>query len=77
MNNVQYGGYTVFPATFATAIPKKGSAIFWFNALSDGTPDLSTAHAECPVVLGEKWGETASSVYKVIIHSEVRKTQYR
>ena len=62
LDSVPYGGYTVFPATFTTAIPRKGSAIFWFNALSDGTPDFSTAHAECTVVLGEKWAEIAPSV---------------
>ena len=57
LNNVEDGGYTVFPATFASAVPTKGSAIFWFNTFSDGTPDLSTAHALCPVVLGQKWGK--------------------
>ena len=56
LNNVQDGGLTVFPAAFATAQPIKGSAIFWFNVLSDGSPDYSTAHADCPVVLGEKLG---------------------
>ena len=58
LSNVKAGGYTAFPTAFATAIPTKGSAIFWFNSFPDGTPDFSTAHADCPVVLGEKSGES-------------------
>ena len=51
------GGRTVFPAAFATAVPQKASAILWFNTLSDGSPDSSTAHEECPVVWGLKTGK--------------------
>ena len=54
MTTVQDGGRTVFPAALtSTSSPTKGSAIFWFNTFSDGSPDLSTSHADCPVVLGE------------------------
>ena len=35
-------------------MPSKGSVVFWFNTFSDGSPDYSTAHEECPVVLDQK-----------------------
>ena len=68
LNNVEEGGRTVFPTSFAAAAPKKGSAIFWYNSFSDGTPDFSTAHSDCPVVLGEKWGKK----YWFNTHSHVK-----
>ena len=55
LNDVDAGGYTVFPAALASAVPTKGSVVYWFNTFSDGSPDYSTTHAGCPVVLGEKW----------------------
>ena len=44
----------MFPANFARSMPIKGSLVFWFNTLSDGSPDFSTGHEECPVVWGQK-----------------------
>ncbi|XP_070552371.1 prolyl 4-hydroxylase subunit alpha-1-like isoform X2 [Ptychodera flava] len=32
-----------------------GDATFWFNLNKAGETDLSTKHAGCPVLLGEKW----------------------
>ena len=57
MSDVKKGGYTVFPASFATVVPSEGSMVFWFNTFSDGSPDISTAHEDCPVVWGEKFGK--------------------
>ena len=54
---MEEGGATVFPGALAAAVPGKGSAIFWFNTLSDGTPDILTEQSDCPVVLGEKLSE--------------------
>ena len=70
LKSVDSGGYTVFPASFATAVPSKGSVVFWFNTFSDGSPDYSTAHEDCPVVLGQKLG-TNFSLFHVSSYSVV------
>ena len=55
LNEVDYGGATAFTKAGAKVQPIKGSAVFWYNHLSDGTGDDSTEHAGCPVLLGTKW----------------------
>ena len=55
INDVEAGGQTVFPTAFSAANPMKGSALYWFNLFSDGSPDYSSVHGGCPILLGEKW----------------------
>lgn len=55
MGKVKAGGETVFPDLNLTISPNKGSAVFWYNLLNNGTKDYSTLHAACPVLLGTKW----------------------
>ncbi|XP_070552370.1 prolyl 4-hydroxylase subunit alpha-1-like isoform X1 [Ptychodera flava] len=55
LSDVEYGGGTVFVKHGVRAEPKKGDATFWFNLNKAGETDLSTKHAGCPVLLGEKW----------------------
>lgn len=31
------------------------SALFWYNLHRDGSGDMQTLHAACPVVIGDKW----------------------
>ena len=66
LNNVDSGGYTVFPAALATSVPTQGSAIFWFNTLSDGSADFSTAQTHCPVVLGKKLGKVPMETMQLL-----------
>jgi prolyl 4-hydroxylase len=58
MSDVAQGGATVFTKLNVGAWPKKGSAVFWHNLHATGERDYRTLHAGCPVLLGNKWGET-------------------
>ncbi|XP_055353923.1 uncharacterized protein LOC129599652 [Paramacrobiotus metropolitanus] len=55
MTNVEAGGATVFPRLNLTLVPEKGSAAFWYNKFRDGSADVRTLHAGCPVLSGMKW----------------------
>ncbi|CAG7734811.1 unnamed protein product [Allacma fusca] len=48
------GGDTVFPYSGTTARPVKGSAVLWFNRLSDGNSDKNVVHGVCPIIFGNK-----------------------
>ena len=37
--------------------PFKGDALFWYNLFRNGTGDIRTQHASCPVIAGSKWGK--------------------
>jgi hypothetical protein len=66
MSDVAQGGATVFTKLNVGAWPKKGSAVFWHNLHATGERDYRTLHAGCPVLLGNKWGETIYSVLSII-----------
>lgn len=36
----------------------QGTAVFWYNLFASGEGDYSTRHAACPVLVGNKWGES-------------------
>ncbi|XP_051552834.1 prolyl 4-hydroxylase subunit alpha-1-like [Myxocyprinus asiaticus] len=55
MSDVEIGGATVFPKIGVKVKPEKGSAVFWYNLLQNGSLDLKTQHAGCPVLVGNKW----------------------
>lgn len=57
MSDVLAGGGTVFPSLNLSVLPQKGSALFWYNLLEDGSGDYRTRHGACPVLIGSKWGK--------------------
>ena len=36
----------------------QGDAVFWYNLKRSGKGDYETEHAACPVLCGNKWGES-------------------
>ena len=65
MTGVDAGGATVFPSLGLTLYPVERGAAFWYNLLEDGTGDVSTRHAACPVLLGSKWGNYIFNVFLI------------
>jgi prolyl 4-hydroxylase len=59
LNEPIAGGETAFPkaanGTGIKIVPKKGSAVLFYNLLEDGNADELTMHAALPVMEGEKW----------------------
>ena len=55
MGDTEAGGATVFVDGGARIAPIKNAAVFWYNLLPSGDPDLLTRHAGCPVLAGTKW----------------------
>lgn len=55
LNDVEAGGETVFPKIGFSAVPKKGSAVYFEYCNSVGQLDALTLHAGAPVQAGEKW----------------------
>lgn len=58
LTEVVKGGATVFPRLGVRLTPKRGSAAFWFNLKRNGEGIEDTVHGACPVLMGEKWGES-------------------
>jgi prolyl 4-hydroxylase len=38
--------------------PRRGGALFFFSLHPTAVPDISSLHAGCPVIEGEKWSAT-------------------
>lgn len=54
-NAPEAGGFTVFEELGLALRPQPRSAAFWMNVQRDGSPDMLTRHAACPVLYGVKW----------------------
>ncbi|CAG7728742.1 unnamed protein product [Allacma fusca] len=63
-SEVDKGGETPFTNSGVNVIPRKGSALFWYNLFTDGITDQSTIHGGCPVIMGEKWASIRWILYK-------------
>uniref|UniRef100_A0A8B9ENA8 Prolyl 4-hydroxylase subunit alpha 3 n=1 Tax=Anser cygnoides TaxID=8845 RepID=A0A8B9ENA8_ANSCY len=62
LSAVEAGGSTAFIyANFSVPVVKN-AALFWWNLRRNGDGDGDTLHAGCPVLAGDKWGETAPGV---------------
>ncbi|MCP5144456.1 MAG: 2OG-Fe(II) oxygenase [Gammaproteobacteria bacterium] len=55
LNEEYEGGQTGFPKLSVEVQGKRGEALFFINALPDGSPDLRTEHIGAPPRSGEKW----------------------
>ncbi|BFF92295.1 prolyl 4-hydroxylase subunit alpha-2-like [Drosophila madeirensis] len=55
LTDVEQGGATVFTKAQHKVLPRRGTALFWYNLHTDGEGDWSTAHAACPIIVGSKW----------------------
>ena len=57
LSDTKAGGGTAFlsPGFENIVMPEKGAALFWYDLMSDGTRDFSTAHGGCPILSGSKW----------------------
>ena len=55
LSKVEMGGGTAFPNVGVSVAAEKGSAVFWWNLLSNGLLDSRTVHGGCPVLVGSKW----------------------
>jgi len=55
LNDVEDGGYTIFPKIDLSVMPKKGSAIYFSYLNSLDQLDIQTLHGGAPVIKGEKW----------------------
>ncbi|XP_046673039.1 prolyl 4-hydroxylase subunit alpha-1-like isoform X2 [Homalodisca vitripennis] len=54
LKDVESGGYTVFPVLHKAVIPRKGTALFWFNLNDQGKGLIKMLHGGCPVLQGTK-----------------------
>ncbi|MCP5145860.1 MAG: 2OG-Fe(II) oxygenase [Gammaproteobacteria bacterium] len=55
LNHEYEGGETFFPSMGLAFKGNTGDAMYFVNALEDGSPDLRTLHAGRPPTAGEKW----------------------
>ena len=56
LNDVPFGGRTAFPKLGVATTPVKGSMVFWYSILNDGSRDMMSLHGGCPTAYGIKWG---------------------
>lgn len=55
LHDTEEGGETIFPKANIAVKPVKGSAVLFYNCLSNGKEDNLTLHGGAPVIKGEKW----------------------
>jgi prolyl 4-hydroxylase len=55
LNTPEAGGETIFPQAKITVLPKKGTAVLFYNCTPAGEVDPMTLHGGAPVKAGEKW----------------------
>ncbi|KAI6227577.1 Prolyl 4-hydroxylase alpha-related protein PH4 [Aphelenchoides fujianensis] len=55
MSQPQKGGATVYTELATGVFSTKHDALFWYNLKRDGSGDMRTRHAACPVLTGVKW----------------------
>ncbi|XP_026850457.1 prolyl 4-hydroxylase subunit alpha-2 isoform X1 [Drosophila persimilis] len=55
LTDVEQGGATMFNKAEHKVLPRRGTALFWYNLHTDGEGDWSTTHAACPIIVGSKW----------------------
>ncbi|XP_022215457.2 prolyl 4-hydroxylase subunit alpha-2-like [Drosophila obscura] len=55
LTDVEQGGATMFIKAKHKVLPRRGTALFWYNLHTDGSGDWSTTHAACPIIVGSKW----------------------
>ena len=55
LTDIPAGGMTVFTQLGVKLKPVKGAAAVWYNLKKNGDGDLTTRHAACPVLVGNKW----------------------
>ncbi|CAG7728741.1 unnamed protein product [Allacma fusca] len=67
-SDVAKGGETPFISSGFNVVPRKGSAVFWYNLFTDGLHDDSTDHGGCPVIIGEKWASIRWTIFSKIYY---------
>lgn len=55
LNDVPFGGQSVYIETNSVAGMVKGTAVLWYNYYLNLETDLMTTHGQCPVLFGSKW----------------------
>ncbi|XP_033244194.1 prolyl 4-hydroxylase subunit alpha-1-like [Drosophila miranda] len=55
LTDVEQGGATMFNKAEHKVLPRRGTALFWYDLHTDGEGDWSTTHAACPIIVGSKW----------------------
>jgi prolyl 4-hydroxylase len=58
LNDVEFGGETIFPKAGLSVVPKKGTAVYFHYGNSEGQADRLSVHSSIPIVNGEKWVST-------------------
>ena len=53
----------------------QGDAVFWYNLKRSGKGDYETEHAACPVLCGNKWGESLIGLVPAFPHSLIGQWQ--
>lgn len=48
----------------------QGTAVFWYNLHRSGEGDYRTRHAACPVLVGNKWGESTFLHSVCLVHRQ-------
>lgn len=55
LNDVEEGGTTKFPLINLDIVPKKGTAIIWYNLDKNNNRNKYSNHSGSPIIKGEKY----------------------